>query len=588
MEKSSCVVLVFAMLGATFAAGSELERSSRAEEPQKTAVISEAIIERSQFEMTAWPTDGNLERCATLDLNSDVEIYFDGQWHTPATNPKVIIDRIGFDARGLPWTPEPQYVVLYFDEVHLDDCDNLEHEGSTRARAFREARAMIRDVFRPDLGDHVMIASYMGGEAPNITTGWLNSPDEALDALDDLLHESHPPAIRPVHDLGWWTSIEAMANAIADTEETDGHRKTIMIIAADLPTDAEAAEELVRLNQKLAPARVIIDTRRPVSSLVPLAYGIGSMAWNSGGHYWRGQDTLSTAVETKRRLVEYGCRLLVTVPKGAIISLKTDIMQPRFRAESLIAIGATSPRLEQEQREARRLRPRWGRGMDLKTKLWMVGEKQAMLLARISIDESLPRDVLGITLNATIENGSIVRRNPETGHVDTTHSLTEKIDSAELELLRRTGAKTYLYKIELDRVKPTTRVIAESHGGKNGAQTQTAWHTGKTPSWIVAHRYGLLEGQLLPLPAMGPIPSSAYPITLLGYGCDQEAPIDGMLTAQDGTTHKVGLKPLGPDRPCWYIARLPSLAPGSWTFEPPENEAFAQERLTFQVVREAE
>ena len=554
------------------------DKEIHAEKPRKTPATSEVVVERSQFEVTAWPTDGNLERCATLDLSSDVEIYFDREWHTPTTNRDVFIDRVGLVLGPTRIAePEPQYMVLYFDETNFCDSDS-------RARAFREARAMMRDAFRPDLGDHVMIASYMGGEAPNITTGWINSRDEALDALDALRRDSYAPVRMAVHDTKWWKAIEAMANAIADSDETNGHAKTIMIIASDLPVDVEDGEELLQLNQKLSLARVTIDTRRMAAGF---AYGIGSMAWNSGGRYWRGKDTLATAFETKRSLMQYGCKLLVTVPKGTIRSLRADIKKPGFRAESLIATGVVSPQLELEQHHARRLRPQWGQGIGLKTKLWPIGEKQALLFARVSIGEDLPESVSTITLNATIKNGELFRINPRSGYVDTTDSITATIESAELELLRVVGQKTYMYKVRLARSDPTTRVIVESTGGKHGAQAQIAWRPDKKPPWIVANRYGAFEGNLLPLPVMDPLLGTARPVALMGYGCGESSLMEGTLVSPSGTIYSVALKRL-PDRPCWYIAQLPILSPGRWLFQPPNDESFAQEPLKFKVLQETD
>ena len=519
---------------------------------EKAAELSEEIeVRRVQFEVTAWPRDGELALCREIDLDQ-VEVFVDGAWKTRLQDPGIVIDRIGVrpgetiaiegDAVAPP-QPVPQRLVLYFDEVHFFDAERIE-EDSARDRAYEQARAWLEEGFDPSSGDLVMLASYMGNDSVNIETGWLSDRDTAIAALDTLdergKDRSKVSATENVMER-WSDALEDLALAMGGLDEREDWTKKILLFATDLPVDAEWAEELARASEALSAARATVhtvDTRKPLSSL---AYGLGSLAWNAGGHAWTNGVEVSDAVTTMRQLPGAGCVFLVTATVGKIEGvIRVDFKDERFRSESLMALGRPASELAEDQREARRLRPSWGDDVAVET-LIIPGER--------------------------VRGGRLSRLYVRTRSTHPEHVLRVGFRGADVEdIEERFGeARDFVFEVVVRPRKQTTyRVSVETPGGEHGASDTQVFRASSAPSWHLVDASGA--------PLFSTQVDAHEELKLRGYGCPRGDERSLVLTREDGESVAFTVASSVEDGCGWYEGALAEgLSVGLWTLDPPRR-----------------
>lgn len=575
------------------------------DEPLRSPLRESVSVERSALEITAWPVSGELAMCAELDLDG-IEIFHRGAWRTRRSDSSVTIDRLGYVERSVSAAAgepraEPQWIVVYVDETHFPPCD-VPPEASMRWRAFEQTRAMIATEFDPVRGDRVMLASYMGGEVPHIATGWLDSREAALSALDRLWDESaRPPRLRvtdnAMHD--WFGALAQLVHAIGDPEETAA-TKHVILLAADLPIDARWAEELATLNREaLSVSRTLVHTVDVRSRFAGQEYGLGSLAWNAGGHFFANGATVTSAVATLKELSHHGCKLLVTVPRTAIETVRVDLRDARFRAESLIAKGLpASQDVERRRREARSLRPQWGEGVAIEAALWPIEDAgdhlRGVLFARVMVD---PRGPASLRLEAAVSGASLVERGPAQGGESAVTSIEVAISGADLASLRETGSRTFVFEVRAPRgVRPAYRIVVESEDGRHGASTQSMADIAMRPSWALIEHVGppgaaldllplIGEGvhRVIPIPALdGAIPQN-WSANFVGRTCSKGRSMTATLASGDGRRVPVEVVPVSSSVGgcAWYLAKSEPLSPGTWVFRPPRG--FDGRPVTFHV-----
>lgn len=578
------------------------------EAPLPSHLRESVSVDRSVIEVTVWPESGELELCAQLDLDR-VEVLVDGAWRTRRTLRELTIDRVGsarsdsspLDLGIEPPGEEPQWIVLYVDETHFPPCD-VPPDASMRRRAFDQARAMIERDFDPARGDRLLIAAYRGGEAPDIATNWLADREQALAALGQLDAAGHAPLApgsREARMHRWFAALESLVHAIGDPGEVPA-TKHVLLLAADLPIDARWAEELERLNRDaLSVSRTLvhaIDVRHAFSGQ---EYGLGSLAWNAGGHFWTNGETIGTAVATLKGLARHGCKLLVTLPRRDMRTVRVDVKDARFRAETIIAKGITEPlALARKRLEARALRPAWGRGLALETALWPVRIEddaiRAVLFARVLLEPGGPT---ALRLEASVLGATIVDRRPGAPVAAEAESVSEPIEGDALASLLESGSHTFFFEVRVPRgAHPVHRVVVASTDGRHGAARQEERPMSARPSWALIESLAPPDDttdllplvtrhatRVVPVPALDAAIPAHWSANFVGHGCAEEGALTATLVSQDGDEREVPVTAFGERRDgCgWYLAKHAPLPPGTWTFQPPR--ALGRTPVTFTV-----
>lgn len=528
-------------------------------------LTEEVEVRRVQFEVTAWPQGGELELCREIDLDR-VEVFVDGTWKTRLDDPEILIDRLGVRpgqverSRGsaeVSPPPAPQRLVLYFDEVHFLDAERIE-EDSARDRAYQQARAWLEEGFDPAAGDRVMLASYMGNDSVNIETGWLADRESAIAALDTLdergKDRSKVSSTENVMER-WSDALEDLALAIGGLDEREDWTKKILLFATDLPVDAEWAEELARASEALSAARATVHTIDTRKLLASQAYGLGSLAWNAGGHAWTNGVEVSDAVSTMRALPGAGCVFLVTATVGKIEGvIRVDFKDERFRSESLMALGRPASELEEDQRAARRLRPRWGEGIEVET-LIIPGER--------------------------VRGGRLARLYIRARSTHPEHALRVSFEGTENEDIEQSfgGERDFVFDVVVRPRKQTTyRATVETPDGRHGASDTRVFRASSAPSWHLVDSSGT--------PLVNPDIQPSEKILLRGYGCVR-GESELLVSREGGEPLSIKTTPEQRDERCgWHRAVIPAgLDEGEWQIKPPRR--FQGGDLRVDVVPEA-
>jgi len=535
------------------------------------------------------PKNGRFETCREIDL-SRAEAWTGSRWLRPGVDPGVHVDRIGRDTREED-EPVPLRLVLFFDEVHLALV-----RCAPRAAAYSKARDLVRGGFRPEWGDRLLIVSWWGG-SPGMESAWLSDRGEALALLDEMEARRPPPSttapwiphlVADPAALG--EAIEELSHAVS-SGAPDQPTTHVIVLAGDVPVDAAAAEELRHAADRIAANRVVVHTIDLRPPWVPGSdYGLGSLAWNLGGHRWPRGSTLVEAIRELRAVVREGCRLLVTVPVpegGRVEEFRLDLHDPRFRVESLASRGAPIPDLAEKRAAARRLLPEWGDGIHLDARLWPLrktrrGEVACALVLRVRLDGDAP-EVPHLRLGLSVEGGRIVLRDPPR-EIDT---LARRYDGERLRRLRRNGRALELYEL---RARPgrrlAVRAVVETPDGSAGASRQLELSAPRAPAWALLEGFARPDGptdllpavrlpgsreSAIPVPAPPGTPAAGGEVRLAGWGCPATDRPTGLLASPGRPDVTVVLHPLGrrDRRGCgFFLGAVAGLPPGNWTFRP--------------------
>jgi hypothetical protein len=587
---------------------------SAADAPIDSGLTEEVVTERAQFEVIAWPKDGDPKICAQLDLER-IEIFYGGAWRDVRDLHEVRIDRIGVAHRDIRPGEDPPAVAtdhsplrmaIYFDETRLLRGFTGPEEGSLRDRAYRQTVDMIRDRFRPEDGDRLLLARHVGSRVPQVASGWLDDRDEALAVLERMRAAGPPPdldaprlgrhrrlAARDPGLLRFFAAFEALVDAIRQPDHEARRSTMILLFGGDIEIDARFGEELAELSARLAAARASVHTVDVRSILASQEYGIGSSARSAGGRFWTNGAVLSNVVRSLRALTVHGCRLLITVPVGKIESVRVDLRDARFYERTLPSLGDGDPATREDEVRARRLLPRWGEGLDVEGALWPVREERgrvrAVLLARVLLEELPARRLPPLVLNVRVEDGSFAVHDPSDDLFTTPEERTLRVAGEQRTLLRATGRATYLFEVELRRsARPAYRVLVESIDERNGAKVEAVLDDGARPRWALVESAGRFEEartDLLPVFAVAgenrvPLPSPDARIeagrflNFVGRGCGSHAALRSHVVGPDGAVVDLSVERLansGENGRCsWYRAtHSGDLPAGQWTFHPP-------------------
>jgi len=582
------------------------------EAPAQADYTERVEVRLIQLEVTAWPGDGDFAACHGL-TSDDFELSVNGR-----TRDDFSVDAAGVETTattavpGLAATgpddadpdPDPLTLTLFFDLWHLDLFFPAAYScGSTRHRAFEQAREMVREMLRP--GDRLLIVTFAGW--PRVHHGWIRDPEEALRVLDRL--EVNPTVVTArtehIRDDALLEGMNGLLLALGRYPgrkellylADDFHLRDVEMRMADLAARAQANRVTVHsvdLVQHCRTVPCLMGGLRCTPYRSPV--GLGPIASNTGGRLFR-SGVVSEAVARIREV--QGCRYVISFPYDAARSKrKRPRVGVRVKRKGLSLRAPVSfqnpdrPPKEREEQDALFLLPRFGQGLTAEVGLWPLrpDEKgrrwKAMMIARLIREPGAewPEGLTEIVLDAAAHQGSRMYG-----------QFRRVIRGEELERIRD-DERGKLFAFPIDGVRPGEAAVAlrAQGGGVEAAANVRATFsvpeppgTGQARPWFIADRLVRVGDEVTLLPSMdGTMPLDS-PALLVGYGCPGGAAADmtGALVSREGDRRV--LVPIGWfEAPAdssgvtcgWLVGEVsPDLEAGVWGFEPPASLAYPDE-----------
>jgi VWFA-related protein len=596
------------------------------DKPRETDYREQVQVDLVQLEVTVWPKKGDdPSMCRDLTL-SDFEITINGRareiswvdWLGSAEAMQAVEKAAIADPEKPPLT-----MVLFFDLWHFDTFYLLYNACPvTRPMAFDQAREMVRSQFRP--GDRLLLVTFAGW--PVVHEGWIRDPVQALRALDRL--EVNPRVVSPMqqhlHHQKWIAGMQSLLLALGRYPG----RKEMFYLGEDFPFDdvqqqvydlaarAQANGVTIHAPDLLESCRSVpgpgcpevtfgglgcTEFRRPVA--------LGYLTVNTGGEVFEGGHTLSTSVETVRRM--RGCRYLVSFPMtpkehkhapAILVRVKRKGLQLRFPS----SFG--SPRrepTERERQDALFLLPRFGQGLHAEVGLWPLhpAHKKArkrwrgVMLARVrrAPEDDWPEGLERIEIEAVANRGSKIYG-----------KFRKLIEGEDLAELRDGHARLFIF--PLDTIRPgenTVALRAIGVGGEIAANVRNDLEVPRPPGpgeagpWFLVDRLAQMGGTVTIIPALQGVLEENHGGLIVGYGCQgpEVGPGEGRLVALDHEEVVVvpvewldeSISAPAPEGHCDWLAGPvdAALGLGLWRFEPPMVKRHGKKRtaeVEFRVV----
>lgn len=573
-------------------AGAADPPAPRPQTPPRAVDLTEQVeVHEVQLDVTLWPTDGDVARCAAL-TREDIDLTVDGV-PTPLT---ALLPLASPPAPATPVavtrTPDPRpglSLVVLIDEYHhsCPVCEAALAPGErpllgaplTRDKVYASARRMIREAFHP--GDRVLIATYAWW--PAAETDWLTDADAAVAALDRLEAAGHwvPPDERAHEHVAFW--FEGMLSFVRALGQYPGP-KDLLFPTCHFPVSGSNAEELLRLVQAAQASDVTLHT---VEVITRSEHLIGPLAANLGGRRFTASQGVAGAVQWIRQALP--CRFLLAFKAtrghagraGRVVHV--DARKPGFDVRAPFSIAEPGTRLDDKiVRESLFALHHLEHGYVVETSLWPILPRKGGHAWKALLFASLRRTPGGGPLEGdrreiTADAVAYVKGHPGT-------ALRRVLAKDEARAVQEAHERrTIAFAFDLAAGAVDTTVMVHDSSNALAAVDRRSWSLPRAkdaaPWWFTSRRQVRIDGAALPVPDADSTYASGEAPRIVGYACPDAPVVTGRLLRDGGGDDDVPLTLTRIEFPkgwseggsgCgWFGTLAPAtLAAGAWTFAP--------------------